>query len=68
MSLARKYQALIDEEWSENGSGDGYWIILKTGYQWDGAHAVHEPTRAAAYRVLREVAPCRCMDCSPVNQ
>jgi len=59
--LSKTHRALIDEEWNE--SQDGHWIMLKTGFHRDGAHVVHEPTKTAAYKALREVKPCTCTDC-----
>lgn len=55
MKLAKKYRDMIDREWSEGFSGDGYWILLKDGFQWDGAQVVHEPTKTKAYRAMSGV-------------
>jgi len=56
----------IKEQWTEGD--DGYWILLKPGYKCasdpDGpVHAIHEPTRAQAYR--EQVMRCDCKDCAP---
>lgn len=56
----------IHEQWSEAGSGDGYWISLKTGWKWAGdplgaVHCIHEDTKTAAMR--EDVMPCDCDDC-----
>jgi len=54
---------MIAEEWSEESSGDGYWIALKSGYRLadDFVHAIHEDTRKAAH--VAEVVICDCDDC-----
>lgn len=63
--MTKAQRAMIEDEYRDS---DGYWINLASGFQWDGAHAVHEPTKAAAYRILtREVKPCTCPDCRPEN-
>jgi hypothetical protein len=63
MKLRRQH---ILRQWSEAGSGDGYWITLRAGFKWAGdprgaVHCIHEPTRAAAHR--EEVLRCACEDC-----
>ena len=54
---------MISEEWSEEGSDDGYWIALKSGWRLndDFVHCIHEDTRKKAWAV--EVAICDCDDC-----
>lgn len=54
---------VIDREWSERASGDGYWILLKDGFHCEDVHAIHEDTKAAAYARIRDVRPCTCVDC-----
>jgi hypothetical protein len=42
---------------------DGYWINLRDGFHIDGAHAIHESTKARARKRLKDVRPCACADC-----
>ncbi|HYG24475.1 MAG TPA: hypothetical protein VEH04_16980 [Verrucomicrobiae bacterium] len=50
---------------NEKSSGDGYWVILKSGWRTcdDVVHAVHEDTAMGAARMLRAVVRCECRDC-----
>jgi hypothetical protein len=50
----------ISRRWSDS---DGHWILLADGYHVDGSHAIHEPTKRAADRRLRDVQQCKCADC-----
>jgi hypothetical protein len=66
MKLLKKY---IQSEWDEGHpvtGGDGYWIILKPGWKWNGdpvgeVHSIHEDTRRKAH--AEGVLPCHCQDC-----
>jgi len=56
----------IAEEWSEAGTDDGYWIMLKPG--WCSMadpiyplHQIHERNKTEAHRMY--VRPCNCEDC-----
>lgn len=55
---------VIDREWSERDSGDGYWILLKDGYHVDNVHAIHESSKRDAYARIQDVQLCSCIDCS----
>ena len=61
----------ISEEWSEEGSGDGYWIALKAGYKWAGdpigsVHTIHEDTLQKAWQEY--VMKCNCRDCQTLTK
>lgn len=57
----RPYRKLVvSNEWKDS---DGYWMLLYTGFQIDGAHAIHESSRTAASARVRDVRPCKCIDC-----
>ena len=47
----------------ERGSGDGYWVILNTGFSADDCHALHEDSPSACLKAMRYVCPCDCEDC-----
>lgn len=59
----------VAEEWNEghpDNGGDGYWIVLKSGWKWDSdpvgaVHSIHEDTKVKAWQggVMR----CQCSDC-----
>ena len=61
-------KSMVDQEWSEAASGDGYWISLKSGFCWDGdpcgaVHCIHEDTKAKAW--AEPLRRCNCVDCKP---
>lgn len=48
---------IVDQQWSEgrpDRGGDGYWILLRTGWTVDGACAIHEDTRKKALSRITE--------------
>jgi hypothetical protein len=53
----------ISEEWSEESSGDGYWISLRPGWSLsdDAVHCIHEYTKTEAHR--RFIRRCDCKSC-----
>lgn len=51
---------VVDQEWKDS---DGYWLLLYPGFHIDHAHAIHESSKTAAYRRVREVEQCKCIDC-----
>lgn len=51
-----------DKEWTDS---DGFWMLLKKGWHIDGAHAIHEPSKRAAYARVTDVQQCQCPDCAP---
>jgi hypothetical protein len=42
----------------ERAFGDGWWLFLNPGWNWDGCHTVHEPTVSGVVRELRRVVRC----------
>lgn len=59
----------VDQAWSEAGTGDGYWIILKPGFAdlsddpCQPTHTIHEWRIADILRRMRDVKPCACKEC-----
>lgn len=52
----------VESVWDEGE--DGWWAMLKKGWQWDDCHGIHERSPRALLEVLRhEVRPCNCADC-----
>jgi hypothetical protein len=54
----------IDEICDERGFGNGYFVYLKPGFQYDGAHCFAEDTKADVRRTMQRVKPCTCSDCA----
>ena len=48
----------------ERSSGNGWFVYLAPGYQYDGAHCFGEDTRPAVYKTLKSVKPCDCAECA----
>ena len=54
----------IMDEWSEELTGDGYWIALKSGWSDSSnpqCHTIHADTKVEAHREF--VERCYCLDC-----
>jgi len=49
-------------EFVDEGSG-GYWAYLKSGFERDGMHGVHEYTLREVAAALKDVDPCACEQC-----
>lgn len=67
MSIIEQIKAdpRVESVWDEGE--DGWWAILKEGWQWDGVHGLHERSPRALLKVLRHaVRPCSCEDCRKV--
>lgn len=58
------------EAWSELGTDDGYWVMLKAGFAdkgfdpWQPAHTIHEWTIRKVLERMRDVEPCSCKECA----
>lgn len=67
--LKLKGDPRVKDAWSEQDSGDGYWVDLKVGFAdmafdpWQPSHTIHEPTIKRLLGRMRGVRPCNCKDC-----
>lgn len=48
--------------WNENGR-PAYWATLRTGFQWDGCHTLHEGNLRDLTEALAGVTSCECDGC-----
>ena len=60
----------IDEICDEREYGNGWFIYLAHGWQYDGAHCFGEDRKADIWRTMTFVKPCDCDACKagPVKQ
>jgi hypothetical protein len=64
----------VEDAWSEAGTGDGYWVMLKTGFAdllhdpCQPTHTIHEWTIKRLLERMRDVRPCTCKDCVAYKQ
>ncbi len=62
--LRVRHQNKIDVIDDERDTDDGYWLYLKRGWQFDGAHLIHEYTVSALCKTFNNrVTPCNCLLC-----
>lgn len=43
---------------NETDTGDGYWIYLRPGWNWEGVHVVHEWNVANALHEFKRITKC----------
>ena len=48
----------VEEVSDERGMGQGIWVYLKPGHQWDGCHTIHEGTVGACLAQFATVEEC----------
>lgn len=59
----------VMEAWSETGTDDGYWVMLKPGFADTGfdpcqpTHTIHEWTIKAILFRMKDVKECNCKEC-----
>ena len=59
----------VSKAWSEVGTGDGYWVMLKDGFAdlvddpWTPTHTIHEWTIKDLLLRMRAVSQCKCKEC-----
>ncbi|GEK57110.1 hypothetical protein CHL76_02155 [Marinococcus halophilus] len=65
IQVPNKYQGMIAEVDFE-GKAMGYWAYTEKGFYFPstGCHTGHEDTQAELLKVIREVKPCNCEECT----
>lgn len=53
----------IEQLSDERSIGNGWFVYLKPGWQYDGAHCFGEDNRRAVQRTMKMVRPCGCAEC-----
>lgn len=59
----KKHPAVVSIS-DERGSGDGFWVYLKSGWTYDnpGEHSLHEDTPSQCLPMLSRLMKCDCSD------
>lgn len=55
-----KKPSVVEERYMDS---DGYWVVLKPGYQIDGCHGWREDTAKKLSARIKDARPCNCEDC-----
>jgi len=53
----------VSAHWMDD---DGYWILLKDGWQDlynPTSHTIHEDTKREAFVIAKDAIPCACREC-----